>query len=70
MQSTETKNNRKMKRLVLDTANKKIAGVCAGVANYLDIDVTVVRVIFLASLIIGGICLWTYLVIWAIAPTE
>ena len=70
MQSTETKNNRKMKRLVLDTANKKIAGVCAGVANYLDIDVTVVRVIFLASLIIGGIGLWTYLVIWAIAPTE
>ena len=59
-----------MRRLTLDIANKKIAGVCAGVAKYLDIDVTVVRVIFLASLIIGGIGLWTYLVIWAIAPTE
>ena len=59
-----------MKRLTLDTQNKKIAGVCAGVANYLDVDVTVVRVVFLASLIIGGIGLWTYIVIWALAPTE
>ena len=59
-----------MKRLTLDPANKKIAGVCAGVANYLEIDVTVVRVVFLASIIFGGVGLWAYLVIWALAPVE
>ena len=59
-----------MKRLTLDRANRKVAGVCAGVANYLDIDVTVVRVVFLASIIFGGFGLWAYIVIWALAPTE
>ena len=57
-----------MKRLVLDRANRKIAGVCAGIANYLEVDVTVVRIIFLISLIAGGLGLWAYLVVWAIAP--
>ncbi|MBR4735556.1 MAG: PspC domain-containing protein [Bacteroidales bacterium] len=57
-----------MKRLFLDRANRKIAGVCAGIANYLEVDVTVVRIIFLISLIAGGLGLWAYLVVWAIAP--
>ena len=57
-----------MKRLVLDRANRKIAGVCAGIANYLEVDVTVVRIIFLISLIAGGLGFWAYLVVWAIAP--
>ena len=59
-----------MKKLVLDRQNRKIAGVCAGIANYLDVDVTVVRIIFLISLIAGGLGLWAYLVVWAIAPQE
>jgi len=60
-----------MKRLVLDTQNKKIAGVCAGVANYLEIDVTVVRIVFLLAAILGcSLGLWAYLIIWAVAPTE
>ena len=43
-----------MKRLVLDKQNKKIAGVCAGIANYLEVDVTVVRILFLIALICGS----------------
>ncbi len=59
------------KRLVIDKENKKIAGVCAGIANYLEIDVTVVRVVFLVAAIVGcSLGLWAYLIIWAIAPTE
>ena len=57
-----------MKRLVLDRANRKIAGVCAGIANYLDVDVTVVRILFLISLFAGGLGFWAYLVVWAVAP--
>ena len=59
-----------MKKLVLDRQNRKIAGVCAGIANYLDVDVTVVRIIFLISLIAGGLGFWAYLVVWAVAPQE
>lgn len=59
-----------MKRLVLDRQNRKIAGVCAGLANYFEIDVTVVRIVFLIALLCGGFGFWAYLVIWAVAPSE
>lgn len=37
---------RMAKRLTRDVRNKKIAGVCAGIANYFDIDPTIVRLIW------------------------
>ena len=37
---------RMAKRLTRDERNKKIAGVCAGVANSFDIDPTIVRLIW------------------------
>ena len=59
-----------MKRLCLDRENRKIVGVCAGIAKYLDVDVTVVRILFLIALICGSFGLWAYLIVWAIAPNE
>src|SRR5439155_8655467 len=38
------------KRLVRSRANRKIAGVCAGFAEYFDLDVTLVRVVWLVLL--------------------
>ena len=45
--------NRNMPRLTLDKPNKKILGVCAGLANWSVIDVTIVRVLFVAATLIG-----------------
>lgn len=59
-----------MKKLMLDRQNRRIAGVCAGVANYLDVDVTVVRILFLIALILGSLGFWVYIIIWAIAPND
>lgn len=42
-----------MSRLVLDKTNKKILGVCAGLANWSGIDATVVRVLFVVTTLIG-----------------
>ncbi len=42
-----------MPRLTLDKPNKKILGVCAGLANWSAIDVTIVRVLFVAATLIG-----------------
>ena len=42
-----------MSRLVLDKANKKILGVCAGLANWSGIDATVVRLLFVVTTLIG-----------------
>ena len=37
------------KRLTRDTKNQKIAGVCAGLAKYFNIDPTLVRVLWIIS---------------------
>ncbi|HNW19383.1 MAG TPA: PspC domain-containing protein [Sphingorhabdus lacus] len=42
-----------MARLVLDKADKKILGVCAGLANWSGIDPMIVRLIFAVATLIG-----------------
>lgn len=60
-----------MRRLARPRSNRMIAGVCAGVANYFNIDPTVVRIIFLLLLLPGGVPgPLIYLVLWAVMPEE
>jgi len=59
------------KQLTLSSTDSKIAGVCGGIAEYLDVDPTVVRLIWLAlSVVPGGIVggLVAYLLAWIIIP--
>ena len=56
------------RRFHLDKQRGSIAGVCAGIANYLDCDVTMVRLAFvLTTIFLTGAPLIAYLVLWAIA---
>lgn len=62
-----------MKKLYLSETDKKIAGVCGGIAEYFGVDSTLVRLIWvLASIFltacIGGIV--AYLIAWAIIPPR
>ena len=52
------------KKLYRDKENGIIGGVSKGLSNYLKIDVTLVRVIFVASLFFGGAGLLFYLLLW------
>jgi phage shock protein C len=56
--------------LTLDKRNKKIAGVCAGLARHFDADVTLVRVIWLAVAITTGVGFLAYLAAWIIMPKD
>lgn len=58
------------KKLTRSTSDRKIAGVCGGLAQYLNVDPTVVRIIFLIALICGTIGFWVYLVVWICAPED
>ena len=49
-------------------ADRKIAGVAAGIADYLDIDVTLVRVLWLLAALIGGTGFLAYIVLWIALP--
>lgn len=60
-----------MKKLYRSSTNKKIAGVCGGLAEYFGIDATVIRVIFVILLLPGGLPgLLPYLILWAVMPLE
>ncbi|MGI4886895.1 MAG: PspC domain-containing protein [Janthinobacterium lividum] len=56
------------RRLFRDTDTAKIGGVAAGLAYYLKLDVTLVRVLLLAGLFAGGFTLVLYLILWVVAP--
>jgi phage shock protein PspC (stress-responsive transcriptional regulator) len=48
-----------------------VGGVCAGVAAYLGVDVTLVRVLTVLGTVFGfGSILVVYLVLWAVLPVE
>jgi len=55
---------------MLDKRNKKIAGVCAGMARYLDMDVTLIRVLWLAIAVITGVGFIAYLAAWIVMPSD
>ena len=56
--------------LLLDKKNKKILGVCAGFARYLDVDVVLVRVVWLALAFGAGLGFIAYLAAWIVIPSD
>ena len=58
------------KKLMRDMRNKKIAGVCAGLANYLEIDVALVRIILLTLAIGMGVGFVAYIIAWIAMPKD
>ena len=56
------------KQLMRSSHDKKIAGVCAGVAHYLDMDQTIVRVIWGVLAFCYGAGIVAYIILWIIAP--
>ena len=56
------------KRLYRDSDNKAIGGVCSGLAAFLNIDITIVRIIILLALLLWGSGLIFYLVLWIVVP--
>lgn len=61
---------RARQRLVRPYAGKKIAGVCAGVAEYFDLDVTLIRIVWVLVAIFGGCGLIAYVIAWIVMPAE
>jgi phage shock protein C len=56
------------KRVYRSRADKKIAGVCAGLAAYFGLDVTLVRVLFIVLAFGAGSAILAYCILWIAAP--
>lgn len=63
--SAESKGPRKFYR---DPDDRVIGGVCSGLAQYLNIDVVLVRILFVVFSLIGGAGIWVYIILWIVAP--
>lgn len=59
-----------MKRIYKDRANKKVCGVCAGVADYLGVDSTLIRVIWGVISLCYGVGILAYLLCAFIFPDK
>lgn len=58
----------RIRKFFRDADGKKLAGVCSGLALYLNIDVSLIRILFLVVFFFGSAGGWVYLVLWIIAP--
>ena len=50
--------------------DKMIAGVCGGLARYFNIDPSIVRLLFVLAVALGGASPLIYLVLWIVMPKE
>lgn len=59
------------KKLYLSNKDRKIAGLCGGLAEYFDVDSTIVRLIYvLLTLLSFGLGIIFYIVAWLIVPRN
>jgi phage shock protein C len=56
------------RKLYRSRSQRMIAGVCGGLADYFNVDATLVRVLFLLLAVFGGTGLVIYIVMWVIVP--
>ncbi len=57
------------KRLYRSRSERMLAGVCGGLAEFLDIDPTIIRLLW-AFLMLGGIGILAYFIAWIIVPEQ
>jgi phage shock protein PspC (stress-responsive transcriptional regulator) len=55
-------------QLTRSESDKRIAGVCGGLAEYFDVDPTLIRILFVASIFFGGLGILLYIVLWIVLP--
>ncbi len=60
------------KKLTRSVHNKMLAGVCSGLADYFDLDVSLVRLIFVAMDLVTGLVpmFLFYIIAWIVIPAE
>ena len=58
------------KKLYRSRDNKMVAGVCAGIADYFELDPTIVRLAWVIAIFGAGVGVLAYLIAWIIMPEK
>ena len=69
-QTNHTSCKTTTKQLRRSRTNRSIAGICGGLAAYIGIDATLLRIVTFLLIFLGGMSLWVYLILWLIIPEE
>ena len=62
--------NQSKKKLYRSTENRMVAGICGGLADYLDADPTIVRLVTVLAILFTGVPALAYLVAWIVIPER
>ena len=58
------------KKRLTRSNNKMIGGVCTGLAEYLDNDPTIVRIVWVLMVLFAGFGILLYIILWLIMPKQ
>ena len=58
----------KLSKRLHRSRKRKLAGVCSGIADYLELDPVWIRLLWLLFTVLGGAGVFTYVIAWAIMP--
>lgn len=58
------------KKLYRSKTDRKLWGVCGGLAKYFNVDPTIVRVLAVASILVGTLGIWIYIIMALVVPEE
>ena len=58
------------KKLYRSTTDKMLGGIAGGLAEYFDIDSTLIRVLFIITVFLGGGGIIAYIILWVIVPER
>lgn len=58
------------KRLYRSRTERRISGVCGGLAAYFNVDPTMVRLLFVLGLLLVGGTFWAYIIMMLVIPEE
>lgn len=58
------------KKIQRNTQDKMLAGVCSGLAEYFDVDPTLVRVAFVVAVMAGFSGILAYIILWVVVPAK
>jgi phage shock protein C len=58
------------RKLYRSKSDRVLAGVCGGLAQYFNLDATLIRVLFVLLAVLGGSGLVLYVAMWIIVPNQ
>ena len=58
------------RKLYRSKTNRQVAGVCGGLAEYFNLDTTLIRVLFVVLAVLGGSGVVLYIALWIIVPRK